>query len=155
MTLAAGQVIDKLAANLVAANTAAGAKVYTDRGWPVDESELPTLQVFPGDEAIEPATVHWPFLENHSLMLNIVGKVRATSGIDDVLNAFAAQILSALYGTPDRQTLEPLIGVRLEPPGEGAIERVAQQEGQAALAHVTVRALAHFQTMCNDPETLV
>lgn len=154
--LAAGQVVAQLKANLLAAPaTVAGAKVYTDRAWPVDEAELPTLQVFSGEEAITPITVHWPTLQEHRLELLIVGKVRAVSGIDETMNVFIAQILTKLYGTQSASTLAPLEGVRLEPPGERTVIRTPQEDAQAAFAHFTVRAIACFQTMSNAPETLV
>lgn len=155
MTLAAEQVVVQLKANLIAAATVAGSKVYTDRAWPVDEADLPTLQVFCGDEAITPVTVHWPSLEEHALELLLVGKVKAVSGIDTAMNAFIAQVLTALYGTQVASTLAPLIGVRLEPPGERAVIRTPQEDNQAAFAHFTVRSIARFQTMSNAPETLV
>jgi hypothetical protein len=152
--LAAGQVVAQLKANLLGV-TVAGSKVYTDRAWPVDESELPTLQVFPGDEAMNPLTVHWPCLQEHKLELLLVGKVRATSGIDETMNVFIAQVLTALYGTQNASTLAPLIGVRLEPPGERAVMRRPQEDAQSAFADFTVRTIACFQTMSNAPETLV
>lgn len=156
MTLAAEQVVVQLKTNLLAApQTVAASKVYTDRAWPVDESELPTLQVFCGDEAITPITVHWPTLQEHRLELLVVGKVKATSGIDSAMNAFIAQILTKLYGTQAASTLSPLTGVRLEPPGERTVIRTPQEDAQAAFAHFTVRAIACFQTMSNAPETLV
>lgn len=155
MTLAAEQVVVQLKANLLAAATVAGVKVYTDRAWPVDEAELPTLQVFCGDEAHTPQTIHWPCMQEHRLELLIVGKVKATSAIDTVMNAFIAQVLTALYGTQAAAKLAPLVGVRLEPPGERAVIRTPQEDAQAAFAHFTVRAIACFRTMSNAPETLV
>ena len=153
MTLAAEQVVVQLKANLLAAATVAGVKVYSDRAWPVDEAELPTLQVFCGDEAHDPGTIHG--LQDHRLELLIVGKVKATSAIDTVMNAFIAQVLTALYGTQAAAKLAPLVGVRLEPPGERAVIRTPQEDAQAAFAHFTVRAIACFRTMSNAPETLV
>lgn len=155
MTLAAAQVVARLKANLIAAATVAGTKVYSDRAWPIDEAELPTLQVFCGDEAITPMVVHWPSLQEHRLELLLVGKVRAVAGIDETMNAFVAQVLAALYGTQAAVTLTPLQGVRLESPGERAVTRVPQEDAQAAFAHVTVRSIACFKTMSNAPETLV
>ena len=134
---------------------AAGAKVYTDRAWPVDESELPTLQVFSGEESMTPMTVHWPSLQDHRLELLLVGKVRAVSGIDETMNVFIAQILTKLYGTQAAATLAPLAGVRLEPPGDRTVIRTPQEDAQAAFAHFTVRAIACFKTMSNAPETIV
>jgi hypothetical protein len=156
MTLAAGQVVAQLKTNLLAATqTVAGSKVYTDRAWPVDESELPTLQVFAGEESITPVVVHWPALQEHRLELLLVGKVSAVSGIDETMNVFIAQILTKLYGTANASTLYPLTGVRLEPPGERTVIRTPQEDAQAKFAHFTVRAIACFQTMSNAPETLV
>jgi hypothetical protein len=154
--LAAGQVVAQLKTNLLAAPaTVAGSKVYTDRAWPVDESELPTLQVFAGREAITQVVVHSPALQEHKLELLLVGKVHATSGIDETMNVFIAQILTKLYGTDAAATLSPLTGVRLEPPGEDTVIRTPQEDAQAAFASFTVRAIACFQTMSNAPETLV
>lgn len=150
MALAAAQCIDRIAELLVAASTAAGVRVWTDRAWPVDETELPSIQVFAADEEINPQTVHWPPLQEHRLRVLVVGKCRAAAGIDDTFNTLALEIQQALFGTLAAATLAPLSGVQMQ---HVATERVMAEEGQAVLASVTVHLRVTYHTNANDPET--
>ena len=154
MALAAAQVKAALLARLVAANTAAAARVYgPSRTWPLDEGDLPAIIVVPaGEEELDSEDITWPQLQVHTLPLAIQGKVRSVSDVDGAMDDLAEDILVAINDTQAHAELDPLVGCNVVARG---IARNADAAGQAALGVVTVRVEAVFQTAANAPSTLI
>jgi hypothetical protein len=148
--LASQQVINAIVTRL-SGNTSAGTRVYPDRLWPVNEGNLPAWLVFADDEPIEALTMMWPPRQLHRMRVRLVGVVRSTTGIDEVMSALALQALNALFDTQAHQTLSPLAGVNLYERGR---ERRLPDDDQSPVAHLILTIEAQFSTFVNAPETL-
>lgn len=151
MALASAQVVDKVAALLVAATTAAGSKVYTSRAWPLPDADLPAIRVYADEEEIQPAGVTFPALQRHELTVYVCGYCKATSDLDDAMNGLAAQALSALFASVATTRLSPLNCTTQAK----RIERDMTTEGEAAVGRITVSLLVQFNTRNNAPETIL
>lgn len=147
--LASQQVINAVAARLVAAATGAGARVYTDRFYPV--SLYPSIKVKHVDEDLQAADddVTWPAVRLHVLQVDVDCMARAVSGLDGALSDLAAQVLLALEGVAAPITPLP---VALTAAG---IRYQAAADGEAAVGIATVRIEAQFHTAANNPTTLI
>jgi hypothetical protein len=150
--LASQQVIEAVAARLVAADTAAAARVYTARAWPVDT--FPSIKVLHVDEDLQADAedVTWPPTLLHRLQLDVLAYVQAPTGLDAALAAMALQVLLALQGTRAAATLQPLAGCTLQATG---IRYQTPGDGEAATGLATVRLEVEFHTAGNDPETII
>lgn len=142
MALAAAQVIDALATRLAAVGLSAG-RVYTDRLWPLTESELPAWRVTAAAESIAPSTDG--LLERHDLTVMASGYVKAASAIDDSMHALAAAGLLAVHGTQAATFSVNTTG----------IDRQVVGDGEASMGQITLQMLATFYTNRSDPETLI
>jgi len=151
MALASTQVADAAKALLVG-TTLAGGSVFKGRHWPISEDALPALRVMQGDEDVNTDDVTWPKLYQHELDLEIEVLVRDVTDIDTALDLLAADVIEALLGTEAHAYLDPLPNCELELRG---ISRLPASEGQAATGRALVRFVARFQTVSNDPNTLV
>lgn len=151
--LASQQVIDRMAQVLVAAGTASGARVFTDRFHPVDTYPTTRLQVVDEDLATgDDEDITWPRERQHTLLVDVHVHCQAITGLDAHMAAQAAQVLQALEGTFEAATLQPLVGCSLQ------AQRVTYQatgDAQAANGTATVRCEVIFTTRSNDPETLI
>lgn len=152
MLLASQQVIEAVVARLVAANTSAGARVYSGRSWPVNT--YPAIKVQHVDEDLQAADadVTWPATLLHQLQLDVVGYVQTPTALDAALAALALQVLQALQGTLAAATLQPLAGCTLQATG---IRYQFQTDGEAATGLATVRLGVEFHTASNDPTTII
>lgn len=137
MALAAAQVIDAVAARLLAVFPGA---VFTDRAWPI--VTLPAWRVLAGDESIAPMTVHG--LQQHDLEVELIGVVRAVDAVDDAMHALASQAITAL------NTPSPVLGFTLT-----GIGRALQGEAEATHGQITLRGLVSFATAPAAPDTLI
>jgi hypothetical protein len=152
MALAAAQCVTQIAALLVAAGTVAGARVYTNRNWPLSEDDLPALLVHADTETLTAATLEYPWLDAHELEVRVQGYVRATETLDDEINALAEQVLNALFTTQAAAQLSPLVGVEMRC---SEIERFATNVGPADAGQAAVTLALRFHTPSNAPQTLV
>lgn len=141
MALAAAQVIDQVALRF--GPTVAAGQVFTDRAHPLDENQLPSWKIFGSQEAIEPAT--FDGVEAHDLEVLALGYVKASSGLDDVMNALAAAALTQLYATPFANFTLRTIGIN---------RQMAELNG-ADVGLVTLRLQALFNTYASAPEVLI
>jgi hypothetical protein len=150
--LASQQVIEAVVARLVAASTGAGARVYSDRAWPVDT--YPAIKVLHVNEDLQAPDedVTFPATQLHQLQLDAVAYVQAPTGLDAALAAMALQVLQALQGTLAAATLQPLAGCTLQATG---IRYQYQGDGEAATGLAIVRLAVEFHTASNDPETII
>lgn len=152
--LASQQVVARVVANLVAANTAAGARVYSDRFHPV--ATFPAVKVVVIDEDMaadeDGDDITFPAVRLHRLQLELRADVEAATGLDAAMSALVVQLLRALEGTVAAATLQPLPGCFVESKG---VRYQAASEGQAAQGLATVRCEVQFRTKSNDPETLI
>lgn len=150
--LASQQVIEAVVARLIAANTSAGARVYSGRAWPVDT--YPAIKVLHVDEDLQAADedVTFPATQLHQLKLQAAAYVQAVTGLDAALADMARQVLQALQGTLAAATLQPLAGCTLQATG---IRYQLQAEGEAATGLATVSLAVEFHTASNDPTTII
>lgn len=150
--LASQQVIAKVVSLLVAAATSAGARVYSDRFFPI--SIYPAIKVVHVDEDLQAAgdDVTYPQQRLHRLQLDVQAFVQVLSGLDATMAAMAEQVLQALEGTLAATTLNPLAGCQLTATG---ISYQAQAEGEASSGIATVRMEVLFHTASNNPSTFI
>lgn len=150
--LASQQVINAIVARLVAAATGSQDRVHSDRFHPV--AAYPTTKVVHVDEdlAAEADDVTWPAQRLHTLDVDVVILVQATSGLDAAMSAAALQVLQALEGSIAAATLAPLVGCQVQATG---LRYEAQGEGAAITGKATVRLRVLFHTQTNNPETLI
>jgi len=133
MALAAAQVIDALVTRLIGATTA-GSRVYPSRTWPLAEADLPAWRVVAGEEeAIDLAVIDATRVNEHQLMVEARGYVRAVADLDDAMHALAEAALPALFANPVPYGLE-LRG----------IGRDMSTEGEAAVGVITLRLAARY-----------
>ena len=150
--LASQQVINAIVARLVAAATSAGARVYSDRFFPVDVYPAIKVQHVDEDLAAEDDDITWPAMRLHSLQVDVVALHQTAAGLDAALSGLAAEVLLALQGSQAAATLSPLVGCQLAATG---IRYQAQTDGEAATGLATVRLVVLFHTASNNPSTLI
>lgn len=143
MALVSAQVVDALAARLVG-NTAAGARVYTDRLHlhPFAESELPAWRVIAEDEPVQIDSTD--SVHRHDLLVSATAYTRAVSGLDDALHALAEAGLPFLFADPLPY------GLTLE-----GIARDLVGEGEAAMGAISLKLRTVFFARPNAPGTFV
>ena len=155
MALAAAQIIDAVAALVRTATiglaTPYASSTHTDRGHPFDEDELPAWRVLADDEEIEALTMHYPFIERHTLAVLLEGRVRAVTSLDDAMNDAAATVLAALFASASTASLAGLAKVMRV----ASISRRLEAEGQAAIGAIDIRLEVVFTTACNAPSTII
>jgi hypothetical protein len=149
--LASAQVRQRIQ-QLLAGATAAGVRVFNGRAWPLDSDELPAIKLASGREDIAPEGFHWPALQEHTLNLEVRGFVRDANDVEAAMDALSAEILEALFGTQAAAELEPLPTCEVQLQG---IDRQTNGDGEASTGGVAVRLAITFQTLSNDPHTLV
>lgn len=147
---AAQQVIEAIKARLVAGPTDAGARVYTDRDFPLGTEQLPAWLVYALDEPIEPDTVHWPQQRRHTLLVALRACAQRTSadGIDTVLHRMRLQAEQCLFDTLEHATLAPLaVPLQLKRARPEFGQRLDVQTGE-----IELQIEAPFSTLANAPE---
>ena len=92
------QILDALAATLVAASTAAGASVYVDHPDELTASMLPAIVITAGPEQIEGLGLGFPFAQNRAMAVDIIS-VCAGPGAAAASRALAGQVEAALYAS--------------------------------------------------------
>ncbi len=75
-----------------------GARVYTARVYPAQDSELPHLEVNTVDEDAELVSVHPQGTLERRLTIEITARARATSGLANTLDDITEQVETALGG---------------------------------------------------------
>lgn len=92
------QVLAAVAATLVAASTAAGARVYVDHPDELTAAMLPAVVVTCGPEQIEALGFGFPFGQSRVLQFDVIS-VTTGSGAAAASRALAGQVESALYAS--------------------------------------------------------
>lgn len=150
--LAAGSVVHALATRLTGLPIA-GASVFTDRVWPLAESDLPAWRVIAGQEEVEQQTIHAPAIELHALHVALQGNVRIVTTIDDAMNAMAAEALTAVFASSppadDLAGIASKLQISLL-----RVDRETAKEGESAVGQITVTLHVNFRVRANAPETL-
>lgn len=150
--LAAQTVIDLIAAAVRSVPAFAAGNTTTDRGWPLDEVELPAARVLADDEEIELQSVHSPRVEVHLLEVDVDLRVKATANLDDAMHDATAAVLTAIYGTT---AVNARLAAGVQALETSRIERRLQSDGQAKTAAVLIKLRARFAAFANAPETIV
>lgn len=150
MSIVAQQVVAAIAARL-SGNTSAGARVYTDRLWPLTDGLLPAWRVFDLSEEVETTTVHYPPVQEHQMNVALQACAEAVTGIDAQLNTLRLQALQALFDTQGHSTLG--LDVQMEQRGTGPMQPIETADRQ--IAQRTVQLSVRYRTRANQPETIV
>ncbi len=135
MALAASQRVDEVVAALTPTGT-----TTSDRFYPFAESDLPAWRVFPDAEDVQVAGLDG--LEEHILIVNVEGHVRAVSSIDDAMNDRAAVGLAAIHAAqPNKYQLQ-------------GIDREPQETNEAAIGLIRLRLATRFFVQPAAPEVI-
>lgn len=73
-----------------------GARVYTARVYPAQDSELPQLEVNTVDEEADPVSIHGPAVIERIVSIEVTARARATSALAATLDTIAEQVETAL-----------------------------------------------------------
>ena len=141
MTLAAAIIVDAVASRLEPMAQTNG-RVYTSRGWPIDEASLPCWRVTAEDEQVTQAQIDG--VNQHSLAVSARAYALATADLDDTLHALAASGLALMF-----EDIPPY-GLQLD-----SIERQLATEGEAAVGVITLNTRATYFVAPAQPETII
>lgn len=151
--IAEQQIVEALKARLVAANTAAGDRVFSDRFWPLTDSKLPALRVYVHEEQVKAEVVHFPALQEHDTVIGVQMCAEAVTGIDAVLTALKLQILGGLFDTLEHATLNLSGNLDMVQAGTQPLQPIESADRQ--LAQRTLLLSVRYRTFSNAPETIV
>ncbi len=124
--------------------TSAVNNVFTNRSYPLSQSELPALIVFTETEEIQNTTISDPVEQLRSVDLRINAYVEAISGVENVADSLCVDVEKALAQT---NTIARSIIL------EGTSGMRPNVIGEAPVMEVTMSFLAHIVTLSDDPET--
>jgi hypothetical protein len=140
--LASAQVVSAVVGR-INGHTAAGANVAADRFWPWAESDLPAWRV---GTVSEDVTETWLDGSTVEVDVNVdaIASVKALTGLQQAMDAIAAQALPFIFTAPVPYGLQ-LLG----------ISREEQTGGESTLGDITVHLRAHIAFNVTAPETLI
>lgn len=125
-----------------------GARVYTARVYPAQDSELPHLEINTVDEQADQIGLHAPGITERQVSIEITARARGISGLANTLDDISAEVETVLSGAITVSgELVPLAyqGASIQFSGDAD-----QPIGSAAL-----RYQATLYTASNAPGTLV
>ena len=96
----AKQVIDAIAAAIVAGATAAGSRVYVGRITPVPQADLPAVTVNGGDEQIEQLTARAPHQQHRVIQIDVAVHVKALDAYDTNAYLLLQQVEHVIAAIP-------------------------------------------------------
>lgn len=94
------QVIDAIAAAIVAGSTSAGAHVYTGRVTPIPPGDLPAVTVNGGDEQLEQMTARNPHQQRREPTIEIAAHVRSLDDYDEDAYTLLKQLEHVIAANP-------------------------------------------------------
>lgn len=125
-----------------------GARVRTGRVYPLQEADLPGLEVNTVAEEAEPQSLSFSGVLARAVTVEVVGRARATAAIADVLDAIAEEVEGALAGAVT------VSGVQVALDYAGADIQFSGEVDQPVGA-VALRFTAQLFTLASAPGTLV
>jgi len=145
----ARETIRNAAVALLTGLSTTGARVYKDRlqARPLETSELPCILVTTGGETVEGSTVHAPAVIQRELELQVIGVVRALTGLDDTLDDIALEVETALSGGTLSTKADVALASIDEPSFDGSVDM--------PVARQTMRFRVTYATAANAPGTLI
>lgn len=102
------QILAAVAAALVAAGTAAGARVYVDHPDELTPAMLPAIVITAGNEQIEPLNLGYPYTLHRTMQFDCIAVCQG-SGAAAASRALAGQIESALHASESAARLVTLL----------------------------------------------
>lgn len=87
-----------------------GAHVFASRVRPLLDAELPALRVFSRESQLEALSLSGTGASQFDLTLGIEIVVKLTDGLDDQIDAIAAEVEAALAAAPDSTWLGGTVG---------------------------------------------
>lgn len=75
-----------------------GARVYKNRLYPLERTELPCLLVMTDAEEIEKLTANRPAVLQRMIAVRIQGVAKANTDLDNTLDTISQQVETAIYG---------------------------------------------------------
>lgn len=126
--------------------TTTGSNVYQTRFFPLAEAKLPALCIYSKSEVSEYVSITQPRTVLHSVEFMIEAYVKATSGVEDTIDAIGLEIGEALAADITRNNLAK--DTRLT---EFAVDFNADGDQPVGIATFTV--MVDYATLENDLET--
>lgn len=142
------QVLAAVAATLVAASTAAGARVYVDHPDELNAAMLPAIVITCGPEQIEALGLSFPFGQQRVLQFDVIA-VTTGAGAAASSRALAGQVESALYASDSTARLgglakAPILLLSTDPNVTG--------RGKEIIAEVRQAWQATYHTASGTPD---
>lgn len=142
------QILAAVAATLVAAGTAAGARVYVDHPDELTAAMLPAIVITCGPEQIEALGLSWPFAQARSLSFDVIA-VTTGAGAAAASRALAGQVEAALYAS---DTASRLGGLAKAPILLQATDPTVTGAGKEIIAELRQSWQAIYHTVSGVPD---
>ena len=140
------QIRDRMATTLTSGVALVSSRIYISRTYPVTSANLPALTVYAGSETSSLVTIGISKTLQRTLSVNVDVYARATSNLDDDIDAITVQVEEAIAAdfTVNGLAKEALLT-------STDIEYSGEAEQQIGIAHMTYDVLYH--TSVADVET--
>ena len=86
----------KAVATAVTGLTTTGAKVYTNRVYPVDVTDCPCLIITSTGDDVEPQTICNPYMQTRQTRIQIEAYAEGVSGFDDQIDTICVEVETAI-----------------------------------------------------------
>ena len=86
----------KAVATAVTGLTTTGSKVFSNRVYPLSETDLPCLMITSSGDEIEVMTMHLPYQQQRRTNIRIEAIVRGVTGFDDTLDTICSEVETAI-----------------------------------------------------------
>jgi len=123
-----------------------GSNVYQTRFFPLAEAKLPALTIYSRSETSDYATITIPRSVMHEAEFVVEAYVKATSGVEDTIDAIAVEIAEALASDVTRSSLAKDTRVT-----DFAFDFSGEGDQPVGIATFTV--IVDYVTLENDLET--
>lgn len=128
-----------------------GARVFTSRVYPIQDSELPALVISTNDEQIDVASIGAQPLLDRLLQLQVRALAKANSALDDTLDACIKEVEIALNASVSANTLSGL-AKRIT---ISSIYIDMSGEGEKPIGQAVMNFNVYYKTQANTPDVSI
>lgn len=121
-----------------------GANVFRSRLYTLQASNLPALRLSLGAEAVQPATIHAPMVQDRKLQVEINVVHQAIAELDDALNGILKEVEIAVAGMSLSGLAE---SITLQ-----SVERPEFEAGSQPLGQTILTYEVNYFTAANAPD---
>lgn len=143
----ARQTIREAAATALTGLTTTGSRVYQSRVHPVSDAKLPCLLINTDSESVVAENVGSPALLDRFVELSVRCVAKASSNLDDTLDAMAAEVEAAIGASTLSGKLKTLLLESID------VEMVGEAEKPVGI--LTMKWRANYMTVSNAPTVII